>query len=78
MELIINTPKGQLLRTETERISLPGEICPFVVLKHHGSMISGLTEGDICYQKGIDTHSIAIKSGFVKIENDVIEVCAEL
>ncbi|MFA7034311.1 MAG: hypothetical protein WC166_06635 [Bacteroidales bacterium] len=78
MELRIITPKGQLLKSDTDRVSLPGSVCPFVVLSHHGSMISALKEGDIVYLRGTQPHSVAIKSGFVKIENDIIEVCVEL
>ena len=60
------------------KVSLPGTMGRFMVLKDHAPLISSLEEGDIVFESGKQEERIAIKAGFVEIAYNKVTVCAEL
>lgn len=78
MRLTIHTPAGQLLQTETDNVSFPGEMGNFTVLHNHAPIISNLLSGDIVYAEAGEKKRISIKNGFVRVLKNNIEVCAEV
>jgi F-type H+-transporting ATPase subunit epsilon len=77
MQLTIVAPCGVLCHTTVEKVSLPGALGAFTVLPGHAPLIARLTAGEIVYFTGWDEHRQIIKSGFVKVLKDKIEVCVE-
>ena len=77
MDLVIVAPNGILTDTKTDQVSLPGEIGRFSVLPGHASLIAHLTAGEITYADHNKQAAISIKSGFVRVHKDRIEVCVE-
>ena len=60
------------------KVSLPGTMGRFMVLKDHAPLISSLEEGDIVFESGKQEGRLAIKTGFVEIAYNKVTVCAEL
>lgn len=78
MDLVIVAPCGTLCQTTIEKISLPGEMGAFTVLRGHAPIISRLTSGRIVYDAAGRQESVEIAGGFVRVLDDTVEVCAEL
>ncbi|WP_295938562.1 F0F1 ATP synthase subunit epsilon [uncultured Alistipes sp.] len=77
MDLVIVAPNGILTNTKTDQVSMPGEIGRFSVLPGHASLIAHLTAGEITYADHGKQVAVAIKSGFVRVHKDQVEVCVE-
>lgn len=77
MYLTITSPSGILCRTTVGKVSLPGTVGAFTVLPGHAPLISQLKEGKIIYAKEGEEHVQDLKSGFVKVLKDTIEICIE-
>lgn len=79
MKLTIITPDGPLLRKDAGAVTFPGKMGSFTVLKGHAPIVSSLTKGDILYgSPNGEKEKVSIKSGFVRVMNDNIDICAEL
>ena len=76
MILSILTPEGELLQKETERVTLPGSVGSFTVLKNHAPLIAALNAGDIVYVEDGEEKSQRIEGGFVRVLNNKVEVCS--
>lgn len=78
MQLHIISPTGNLFEGEVQRVLLPGAKAPFVVLRHHASLISSLTAGKVNYTtESGEEGSVTISGGFVEVLKDKIVVCTE-
>lgn len=78
MRLRIISPRGALFEGEVQRVLLPGEKAPFVVLRSHAPLISSLTAGTIAYTTPLgEVEEITVEGGFVEIKNNTIVVCTE-
>lgn len=78
MKLDIVSPEGQLFSGEIEVATFPGDKGSFTVLYNHAPIISTLGIGCIRWvQNGVE-ESLAIKSGFVEVENNAIVACVEV
>ena len=77
MKIKIITPEKVLYEGEIEKASFPGIIGSFDVLPHHAPLITALQKGEIHYVAAGKEYELGIESGFVKIENDIVTVCAE-
>lgn len=73
MELRIISAKSPVVKMETSRVSLPAVMGPFVVLKNHAPIITALSAGEIVWDGGSKT----IKSGFVKVLDNVVTAAVE-
>jgi F-type H+-transporting ATPase subunit epsilon len=77
MTLEILTPEKKFFSGDAESVLLPGADGKFEILKDHAPLISSLKEGEIrIRQNGKDT-SVKIKSGFVEVLNNKINVMVE-
>lgn len=79
MILTIVAPGGTLCDTTTDRVSFPGTVGRFTVLKGHAPLIAGLGCGEIVYaaQGTGEEVRLPIRSGCVRVCADRIEACVE-
>lgn len=77
MKVRIITPEKVLFEGESESVTFPGINGAFDVLPHHAPLITALQKGIIRYLVNGKEYEQPIDSGFVKIENDIVTVCAE-
>ena len=78
IELEIVSPEKQLFNGCVDQVSLPGAKAPFTVLHNHAPMVSTLCAGDIKWKSGKDERTMAVKSGFVEVRNNVVSACVEV
>ena len=78
IHLIIYSPERIILERMVSKVSLPGTLGRFMVLKNHAPLISSLEEGRIIYVSGNVEGNVDIASGFVEIADNKVTVCAEL
>lgn len=77
MKVRIITPEKVLFEGESGSVTFPGINGSFDVLPHHAPLITALQKGIIRYLVNGKEYEQPIDSGFVKIENDIVTVCAE-
>ena len=63
---------------EAGAVFLPGSAAPFEVLPGHAPIISTLEAGTVRWRGAEGEGFLEIKSGAVRVENDTIEICAEV
>lgn len=78
IELLILSPEKTLYNGTTERLLLPGEKAPFVVLYNHAPIISSLGAGTVVWQTSQGEQSIAVSGGFAEVKENCVTVCVEL
>lgn len=78
MTLRLLTPSGAPVEKEVSIVTLPGAAGPFQVLRGHAALLSPLIQGKISFRGDSVDESVEVKGGFVRVENDIITVCAEL
>ena len=78
IHLIIYSPEHTILEKMVCKVSLPGTLGRFMVLKDHAPLISSLEEGRIMFVSGGVEENVDIESGFVEIAYNKVTVCAEL
>ena len=78
IHLIIYSPERTVLEKMVSKVSLPGTLGRFMVLKNHAPLISSLEEGRIIYVSDNVEGNVDIASGFVEIADNKVTVCAEL
>jgi F-type H+-transporting ATPase subunit epsilon len=78
IHIIIYTPERTILDKMVSKVSLPGTMGRFMVLKDHAPLISSLEEGRIMFVSGGVDENVDIESGFVEIAYNKVTVCAEL
>lgn len=78
IHLIIYSPERIILERMVSKVSLPGTLGRFMVLKNHAPLISSLEEGRIVYVSDNVEGNVDIASGFVEIADNKVTVCAEL
>lgn len=78
IHLIIYSPERTILDKMVCKVSLPGTMGRFMVLKDHAPLISSLEEGRIMFVSAGVEENVDIESGFVEIAYNKVTVCAEL
>ena len=78
IHLIIYSPERTILEKMVSKVSLPGSMGRFMVLKDHAPLISSLEEGRIVFMSNGVEENVDILSGFVEIAFNKVTVCAEL
>ncbi len=78
IHLVIYSPERTILEKMVCKVSLPGTLGRFMVLKDHAPLISSLEEGRIVYVCNGVEENVDIASGFVEIAYNKVIVCAEL
>ena len=77
MTLKIITPTGCVVEASVAKVFLPGGAGAFEVLSNHAPLVSTLEKGLIRYEEAGSMKEYAVDNGFVKVENNTIEVCTE-
>jgi F-type H+-transporting ATPase subunit epsilon len=84
LNINVISPTGTVYEGDVAHVTFPGEIGQFEVFPKHAALISTLVEGDIlCFpadgEDGEEAKPTAvhIKSGFVEVKNDKLNVCVE-
>ena len=77
MELVIISPEGVLLNEKTERVTLPGSLGTFSVLKSHAPIVSTLEKGPVIYIQNKKENIYNIDGGITVVEKDVVKVIVE-
>lgn len=79
IHLLVISPEKTVADVQTESVSLPGVVSPFMVLKDHAPLITSLDPGTV---RWIDTDgkegSVTITSGFVEVRKNTVSVYVEL
>ena len=78
IRLSVLTPQETLYEGLVEKVELPGEKGRFMVLKNHAPVISSLSAGNIAYTSEGNESRISIRSGFVRVNDNQVTVCAEV
>ena len=78
IRLIIYSPERTILDMMVSKVSLPGTMGRFMVLKDHAPLISSLETGRITFVCNNVDENVDIESGFVEITYNKVTVCAEL
>lgn len=66
-----------LFEGEVTKASFPGALEPFMVLYKHAPLISTLKAGKISWS-GAEDGVLAIETGFVQVNNNVVVACVEV
>lgn len=78
ISLKVLTPENIICEKMVEKVSLPGAMGRFMILKNHAPLISSLEKGAIVYvAEGHEQH-LEIHSGFVEVLDNKVVVCAEV
>ncbi|MBE6250956.1 MAG: ATP synthase F1 subunit epsilon [Bacteroidales bacterium] len=77
IRLTIITPQETIFEGLVEKVELPGDKGRFMVLKNHAPVISSLSQGSIVYVSDGELTRVAIRDGFVRVNNNEVVVCAE-
>lgn len=78
MDMTIATPEGIVFEGKVESAKFPGTSGAFMVLPKHAALISSLKKGKIVYTTEGETKELAVQSGFVEVNNNVLSVCVEV
>ena len=74
MELQVITPKGVALRTQVERVTVPGTAGMFTILNNHAPIVSTLAPGQVSYLGPEGEKQIEIKESMVQVTANVIKI----
>ncbi|KIO44041.1 MULTISPECIES: ATP synthase F1 subunit epsilon [Porphyromonadaceae] len=75
MKLKIISPEKVVYKGEVERVSLPGSLGFFTVLKDHAPLVSSLVEGKIVYLEAEGEKEMEIESGVVEVRDNEVIIC---
>lgn len=78
IRLKILSPQSVAVDEMVDKVSLPGTMGPFVILRNHAPIISSLEKGVVRYSIDSQIRSFALKSGFAEVRDNVVTVCAEI
>ena len=78
IRLIIYSPEKTILDRMVSKVSLPGTLGRFMVLKDHAPLISSLEAGRIAFVSDGVEENVDVESGFVEIAYNKVTGCAEL
>ena len=78
IHLTILTPEKTLLEKSVSKVSLPGSMGRFMILRNHAPLISSLEEGDIVYESDGTEEKVHVMSGFVEVLDNKVTACVEL
>ncbi len=78
IQLHIVSPEATLVETVVSKVTLPGTLGPFEVLKDHAALISSLEKGEIVYVAEGKEQRLKVVSGFVEVRQNQVEACVEV
>lgn len=77
MHLTIITPDKKIFEGTVQKVTLPGSVGIFQVLKDHAAMLSTLDKGPIFYKDAIRDYTLTIGGGFVEVCNNNVTILVE-
>lgn len=78
LKLEIVTPERRLVDTEVDSVTVPTLSGEAGILANHAPLISALKPGILSYSVKGDTESLAVSSGFVEVNSNVVSVLTDL
>ena len=78
IRLQVLTPKETIFEGDVSKVEVPGDKGRFMVLKDHAPVISSLSEGYVVYMSAGVESRLRIQSGFVRVNDNEVVVCAEV
>lgn len=78
ISLKVLTPENIICDKMVEKVSLPGAMGRFMILKNHAPIISSLEKGSIVYVTEGREQRLEIEAGFVEVLDNKVVVCAEV
>lgn len=78
LQLDIVTPEKEAFSEEVDSVVIPGQDGEVGVLPAHAPLVTVLVPGELVFDKGGETHHIAVGEGFVEISNDTVSVMADV
>ena len=78
IRLQVLTPQETVFEGNVSKVELPGDMGRFMVLRNHAPVISSLSEGYVVYMSAGIESRLRIQSGFVRVNDDEVVVCAEV
>ena len=78
LTLVILTPEKEVFRGRVSSVSLPGTKGRFQVLPNHAPLISSLQEGDVVYATDEGETPLHVRTGFVEVNGENVNVCVEI
>ena len=77
IKLQIKSPRQTLVDCQVENVTLPGICGLFEVLKDHAPLITALEPGTIRYKGPRGEKTLEVRSGFVMVLQNEVNVCVE-
>lgn len=77
MQLKLITPEQELLSTEADYITVPGEVGELGILPQHTYLVSLLTSGVMSYTLRGKTERYQLSGGHIEVADDVVVVMAD-
>lgn len=77
LKLKIVSPEKIVFAGEVERVTVPGTLGEFQILKDHAPIISSLGVGKLAYQDADGEHTMTISGGFVEVQKNSVSACVE-
>ncbi len=77
MQLKLITPEAEILSTESDYVTVPGEVGELGILPQHTSLVSLLTGGVMTTTRAGKTDHFQISGGHVEVAADVVVVMAD-
>jgi len=77
MDLVIISPEGTRLTENATRVTLPGSMGPFSILKNHAPLISTLNKGTVTCVVDKKIKNFDIEEGVISVEKNVVKVLIE-
>ena len=77
MDMSVITPQGVTNHKEVDRITIPGSLGTFTILKGHAPLISKITKGKINFRTNNNTEEIEVENGIVEVKNNTVRLFME-
>lgn len=78
LNLKIVTPEKIIFNGNVENVTVPGTLGSFEVLNDHAPIISSLEQGVVEYTGNSGRKHLDIKSGFIEVKNNEVNLCVEV
>ena len=78
LKLEIVTPEKEAYSDEVDTVVIPGADGQVGILPSHAPLVTILVPGELVFEKGGETHHIAVGEGFVEVSGDTVSVMADI
>ena len=78
LQLEVVTPQKIFVETVADSVTLPGSEGELGVLPEHIPLLTSLKSGQLTYQNGNQSHSLAVHWGYAQVEGNRVTVLAQV